>query len=317
MTVPSFNGVNYSLRPSKTIQRGLVFEGLRLAQETLAWSRAYYIGFGSIWFTDFAMAHRVLRIKRMISIERNSIGFRRAVFNKPYRFVRVKKGESYDVLPVIFQQERISSSPTILWLDYDGPLDEDKIGELRDRVEGANDDSVVLVTFDASEKYYGDRWRHRISRLGQLFGSGAVDDLTRADVIGDRLAATMGQLVMDMFQNVSTRMRKSNACVPAFNIPYKDKAPMATVGAIFPAENKLRGVRRIVRGSSWPGFVDEPVVAPHLTSKEVAVLQAKLPWSQSLTRSEVRELGFDLELEQLRAFQLYYRHYPTFAQVLS
>ena len=54
----SFDAVNYSLRPSKTIQRQLVFEGVRMLQVALDPVKAY-IGFGSIWFTDFVMAHKI------------------------------------------------------------------------------------------------------------------------------------------------------------------------------------------------------------------------------------------------------------------
>lgn len=74
----SFDSVNYSLRPSKSVQRGLVFEGLRAVSNSVDLRNAVYIGFGSIWFTDFVMAHKVLNIDDMVSIEANEIGFRRA-----------------------------------------------------------------------------------------------------------------------------------------------------------------------------------------------------------------------------------------------
>jgi hypothetical protein len=92
---------------------------------------------------------------------------------------------------------------------------------------------------------------------------------------------------------------------------------MVTVGAVFPSPELQRKTLTKIQSPSWGGFVTEPIVAPHLTSKEVAVLQGALPSREELTRRSVQELGFDLEVDQLRAFQEHYRRYPTFAQVLS
>ena len=90
----SFTTVNYSLRPSKSIQRSLVFEAVQILQGTLDLNEMVYIGFGSIWFTDFQMAHKLLNVTDMVSIEADAIGYSRAVFNQPYRTVCVRNGSS-------------------------------------------------------------------------------------------------------------------------------------------------------------------------------------------------------------------------------
>lgn len=72
--MPSFDAINYSLRPSKSIQTQLVFDGVRLLQDRLDLERLTYVGFGSIWFTDFVLAHKILRIDDMGSIEGDDIG---------------------------------------------------------------------------------------------------------------------------------------------------------------------------------------------------------------------------------------------------
>ena len=317
MTVASFTAINYSLRPSKTIQRSLVFEGLRILQEHLNWKSARYVGFGSIWFTDFVIAHKVLGLTRMISIESNLIGYRRAMFNKPYSFVRVKRGLSYDVIPQLFEQKTFLSAPSIIWLDYDSELDEDKIEELRNVVINASTDSVLLATFNTGVKHYGRTPNAVLNRLEELFGNFAVRRLDREDVSDEKLPETLATLTSNLISNTSKRMAKANACVPSFRIIYRDKASMATIGAVFPAEGKLRDIQRCVTAAKWPGTTAEPIIAPHLTTREVAVLQSKLPARTRLTRSDIRDLGFDLEPEQIGAFEQFYRHYPSFAQVLS
>ena len=105
--MPSFNAINYSLRPSKTIQRALVFAGVRALQSQMQLENLVYIGFGSIWFTDFTLAHKELLVDEMISIEAHEVGFRRAEFNRPFSGIRVLKGLSNEILPTLYADEEL------------------------------------------------------------------------------------------------------------------------------------------------------------------------------------------------------------------
>lgn len=317
MSEPSFKGVNYSLRPSKTIQRGLVFEGLRALRDDLDWSKASYVGMGSIWFTDFVLAHRALGLNRMVSIESHSIGYQRAVFNKPYRFIRMKEGFTFDVVPTLYEDEvRFPNNPAIMWLDYDSALDDDKLDELRYVVEKATADSVLLVTFDASDRHYGVL-DERGANLRDLFGNLAPQRFKASELAGLKLGITLADLVEKLLRSASLKARKVNPGIPAFKIVYQDGATMVTVGVVFPRQEKRDRVARRVASVNWPGRPDAPVIAPHLTMKEASALQANLPVRAPMTRRDVRRLGFDLEDEQIEAFAKFYRHYPTFAQVFS
>jgi hypothetical protein len=317
MSSPSFNAVNYSLRPSKTIQRGVVFEGLRQLQEDLDWSRATYLGFGSIWFTDFVLAHRVLRITRMVSVECHPIGFRRAQFNKPYSFVRVKEGLSLDVIPELYREARFPTHPIIAWLDYDAELDLNKVDELRFMVENAQPDSVLLVTFDVSEKRYGSSIDERRDELRNLFGRAMPVNLGKAALRGAGLARTLAKMTEGLLKSTSVRMRKENGCELAFRIAYRDKATMLTIGAVFPSAQNRAATRKRIRSAKWAGVIDGIIEAPHLTFKEASALQAALPLHGGMNRTRVQNLGFDLEYNQIEAFSEYYRYYPTFAQVVG
>ncbi len=317
MSHPSFTAVNYSLRPSKTIQRALVFEGLRRLQDHLRWKTASYIGLGSIWFTDFILAHKLLRIRSMVSIEANEIGYRRAKFNRPYKFVRVEHGLSFDVIPHILEEGRIKSNPLIIWLDYDKKLGNDEVDELRYLVEWMPNNSVLLATFDASHKKYGNSPEEIRTELKDLFGKIAPDDIPREDLRGVAFGELMANLAGDMLYSTSSGVARDGGCVPAFKIVYRDKATMVTVGIVLPTKEDKVIVRKTIAEGDWPGFVREPVEAPHLTQREASVLQSQLPSTRAMSRTKVRRLGFDLEEEQIRAFQAFYRHYPTFGQIIS
>src|SRR6185312_9628390 len=105
--------------------------------------------------------------------------------------------------------------------------------------------------------------------------------------------------------------------VPAFRIIYRDSAPMVTVGGILPAKGAARRAAELVANAGWACRPNQPVVAPHLTIREAAALQGLLPCPTALSRDVVQGLGFDLEDEQIAAFQRYYRQYPAFAQIVA
>ena len=105
--------------------------------------------------------------------------------------------------------------------------------------------------------------------------------------------------------------------VPAVRVIYRDGAPMVTVGGVLPARGAGRAVADLVGLGDWACMPAKPIVAPHLTVKEAAMLQSLLPRDVPLTRADVTGLGFDLEPEQIEAFQAYYRQYPSYAQILA
>ena len=312
--MPSFNVVNYSLRPNKGIQRALVFEGTKILQEKISLQNLVYVGFGSIWFSDFVLAHKILNIRDMISIEDDDIGFERAKFNKPYKTICVKHALSTDALQALRADEKFATRPWMVWLDYDGRLDETVIEDLRFVVENAPPNSILLTTFNADGRKYG-RPKHRIRRIRDLLGDIVPDELVREDVDEDNLSMTLANLVRDYLISTASTISRPGGFVPAFHALYRDGASMVTIGGVLPSRGDLPQVRQIVLAQDWIGIAPMPVVAPQLTLKEAAVLQAELPRSRRLTRASVRRVGFDLEEHHIKAFEMYYRFYPAFAQI--
>ncbi|MDT3377410.1 hypothetical protein RNI52_08765 [Labrys neptuniae] len=314
--MPSFDIVNYSLRPSKSIQRQVVFEGMRLLQLQLDLDSMNYIGFGSIWFTDFILAHKILGIDNMHSIEADDIGYTRAVYNAPYATVRVHHGLAGNVLPILLTDQALVSRPWMVWLDFDYAFDESVREDLRTLIENAPTNSVVLITFNGNEMKYG-AGPDRPKRLQELFGSIVPDDLPKNACKEERMQATLADFGLDFMQSIAAEISRPGGFVPAFRLIYKDQSPMVTVGGILPAKGAAAVATNIVRHISWPGKPPKPIVAPHLTIREASALQSQLPRTDKLSRDLVKSLGFDLIDEQIEAFETYYRHYPSFAQVIS
>ena len=314
--MPSFDIVNYSLRPSKSIQRQVVFEGMRQLQAQLDFDRMAYVGFGSIWFTDFVLAHKILGIDDMFSIEADEVGFARAVYNAPYATVRVRHGFAKDVLPTLFGDPELTDRPWMAWLDFDYAFDESLRDDVRSLIENAPMNSAVLITFNGHEMKYGAA-PDRPERLRDLFGSVVPDELPKKACKDERMQETLADLALDFMQSVAAEIARPGGFVPAFRVIYRDQSPMVTVGGVLPAKGAAGVASTVVRDGSWPGKPAKPIMAPHLTIREASALQSKLPRADKLSRALVQSLGFDLADEQIEAFETYYRQYPAFAQVIS
>lgn len=312
----SFDVVNYSLRPSKNIQRQIVFEGIRDLQAHLDLDRLVYVGFGSIWFADFAMAHKSLQIDDMVSIEKDDIGYRRAVFNAPYATVRVKHGLSNNVLPSLYDDDLIKRRPWLVWLDYDYAYNESVRDDVRSIVENAPTNSIALFTFNGKDHKYGSA-PERPNRLRELFGAVVPDDLSKEACKDEQMQETLATLALDYMRATAADLSRPGGFIPAFRIVYRDLSPMITVGGVLPAKGAARVASDTVGNQAWRCQPSKPIVAPHLTMREAAVLQSKLPMAEQLSRKVVQDLGFDLDEQQIEAFQLYYKQFPSFAQILA
>lgn len=313
--MPSFNVINYSVRPSKSIQRQIVFDGLSKLEPALDLRNAAYIGFGSIWFTDFVLAHKKIDFKRMISIEGNDVGYRRAQFNKPYSIVSVKHGHSNSIIPDLLDDEELCAKPWVVWLDFDYELNPSVVDDMRELAKSAPVNSVLVFTINVVPTKYGKK-RDRPAYLKETLGSVVPDDLTVTQCREPYLQLTLAELSTKFMTSVTAKISRSGRFFPAFRLPYKDGAPMITFGGIILGEEKADQVQEIVNGGNWDGMTDDQIVAPHLTVKEAIQMQSLLPTDSAITRDQIQELGFDLTDSEIAVFQKYYKHYPSFAQVV-
>jgi hypothetical protein len=315
--MPSFDAINYSLRPSKSIQRQLVFDGVRLLQNRLDLERLAYVGFGSIWFTDFVLAHKILRIDDMVSIEGDDIGYSRALFNAPYATVRVEHGLSAAILPKLFIDASLVGRPWMMWLDYDYDLNESVRGDVRLLIENAPTNSILIITINGSESKYGTKPLERCERVRNLLGALVPDDLPPTACKGEQMQETLADFGLSFMKSIAADIARPGGFIPAFRVLYKDSAPMVTIGGVLPAKGDERAATEAVRATSWSAWPQKAVKAPHLTMREAAVLQSQLPCTTKLTRTTIKKLGFDLDEDQIEAFETYYRQYPSFAQIVA
>lgn len=314
----STNSVNFSVRQNKAIERELVFSGITQVMHACSLRNPMYVGFGSVWFADFILAHRRLGVADMHSIEADPIIAARAKFNRPFRSVRVHSGPSSEVLPMLLARKTYMVRPWIVWLDYDRWLKRGEIEELDGLISALPDNSFIITTFSTQASRYGNKPGERSTVLGEVLGY-ALDPVPDIDTVRvqDNFSAYLPQVIEDHFRHSAISQGRDGGYIPSFRIGYKDGTPMATVGGFLPSKQNAAAARSVIESGSWDGRPDRLIATPPLTSKEAGALMSQLPSRRHLTRADVQRLGFDLEDDQIELFEEHYLRYPTFVQVAT
>lgn len=312
----AFDTMNYSLRPNKIIQRQMAFDGLELLKRHLPLGNAVYIGFGSVWFADFILAHKRLGISEMISIERDPILAARARFNAPFRTVRVEEGDSTTILTELKDRAEDMLRPWIVWLDYTSSLTPEIMIDVDLLADYAPPGSVMLMTMNAKAENIGKGLEGRRDGLQRLLGDVVSEDVDLQTLTSKRMQRTLGEYISSYIEARCRTFARSGGFVPAFQMPYRDGVEMITVGGIFPTPETRDQTVALVSGLEWPGFPGTSIETPPLTPKEICALQTLLP-DPAVVRRHVLGLGFDLEDDKLEVYCAHYRRYPSFFQVVG
>lgn len=312
----SFDNINYSLRPNKVIQRHMAFDGLQILARSLRLDRAKYIGFGSIWFSDFILAHKRLGISDMISVEIDEITFKRAKFNAPFRTIKVVHAHSSSVLDQLAATKAALAKPWVVWLDYVSGPTADVRADIDRVIDNAPLGSVLLITINVVGGSVGKGLDGRRDHLRSLFGDAVAEDAPLTDFQEGNLPKVVADCVTAYISSRCQRLAQ-RPYVPAFNMPYRDNAKMLTVGGVLPSVRQEQSVRALVADGDWPGMPTFPIETPPLTPKELTTLQRVLPSNKALTDADVARLGFALEEGMLDVYCAHYRRYPSFFQVVA
>ena len=316
--------INYAIRPNKAVERKLVFEVLSVLSPVFTLPGYRYIGLGAPWFVDFVMAHRILSISDMVSIEKSEILASRADFNRPYACVKVIHGDSQSVLPTLDLEGR----PILAWLDYDTSLDGPVLSDLSTLCRRAATGSIIIVTLNAHQGQLptrdenGKEYATLTDKMRALAGDLIPPDVPQAATQMSGYPPYLASILFDhMHRQVRTAGRAGDTLLPLFNIGYRDNAPMITVGGIIAELGHVGGIETVLNKNDMGGFLDEKrhlkVRVPPLTFKEKAGLDQLMPREHPPSDQEVNDIGFRLRTAQIEAYHRFYRYYPIFAEVSS
>jgi hypothetical protein len=312
----SFTRIDYSLRPAKHAERRMLCDIFRRLRPFGRVEDYVYVGFGSVWFSDFALFHRSLGIKEMVSIEQEVADQQRFEDNKPFR-IAVDYRPSHEALPNLSWGRN-----QFLWLDYDDPLSSDMLQDIRTVATRSKSGTVLAVsvqcmraphvahakqdpTADALTRFIGEFSPERVPQETteeQLFGW-PYGELSRAMILWEIEAA--------LATRNSSGTEAEMLFQPIAEIEYEDGAKMTTVVGIFYSSsdtNKLAECHfdTLEFRQSPPRPIR--ISVPKLTSREFRMLESQLP----LAPENDLVLG-SMPEKDARQFLNMYRYLPNFA----
>lgn len=309
--------INYRLRPAKQIERKMICDVLAHLKLSNRLREYQYVGYGSVYFVDFEMFHRVLGVSKMYSVEREEASIRRAKFNKPFSCVEIIHGEASQYLPT-----HDWGVPALIWLDETNGINEDALGTLGECARLAAPESVILLTIAAdnplaSNISAGDAKRKFIKDVGDGINF-LPDGASTAPKFftGNDVLETIAELTTAFIQKKASTERKDEAKLEAvrfLNIQYQDGRRMLTLGWVLEEAG-----HKVVENSSVTdlpfitlGPTPYQIYVPHLTPAELGVLKKFMP-------GDIGDnvLSF-IARDDLRAFKTLYQFYPSFMEVLG
>jgi hypothetical protein len=315
----SFERIDYSLRPAKHAERRMMAEIFRKSRPFGRVEDYRYVGFGSLWFSDFTLFHRSLGISDMLSIEKDEKNEERFKHNKPFAAIEMDFRESSKVLPDLPWDK-----PAFVWLDYDDTINKGMLLDVQTIIQKAVSGTVLAVTVQCMRAPEAPRNGETpaegeppaIERFRDRLG---VSTVPKGKGEADLFGWPFGELSRDIFsaqietalsiRNGETDPEEQMQFVPICDITYMDGAKMTTIVGIIAQNRDMKRVEEC--GFDALEFLPPDsrlvdVEIPILTVREIRDLERQLPLKA------VPDYGH-MPQEQADNFIKFYRYFPNFA----
>jgi hypothetical protein len=316
----SSDSINYSVRPNKSVERKLIVDAMARLPVSLKLPHYRYIGMGAMWFVDFILVHRFLKISDMISIE--SDDHARAHFNRPYSCVEVMDGDSTALLTE--GKLPLKDKPLIVWFDYDGILTHSVLKDLEYLSWSARPGSIFLVTVNAHKNSYrkseGNQKMSVKESLAPDFGKLIPDPFPDVAETQPGFEKLLGKMLHNHISRTVLSDRKSLEFLPLFDFSYEDGAPMVTIGGVLCDEAMSAAIK------TSPAFeldyvgkaIQYRIEVPPLTFREKHAIDQLLPGLKPPYEGNLKiELTFSLTAKQIENYRKFYPFYPLFWEIFA
>jgi hypothetical protein len=318
--------VQYDLRPSKQVERRMIVDALqRLGTAGFPITDYQYTGFGSIYFIDFILFHKLLGMHTLLSLEREESLKRRIGFNRPFSCVDIKMTAAGVEIPNLSRDIR-----HLLWLDYDGVMHRDFLSDIQSAVTLLPAGSILMVTvdveppeshdykvldadFDDSKEVLGPKqWKSYFEYHASSYMKLGLSE----DDFGKSKLVSRSTEILEASLTRAITPRSDVQFLPMFNFVYRDSHSMLTVGGMIAGRTE----KRLLRASSLAeavyyrdNFESPPfeIRVPRLTRKERIYLDREMPCADGWVPND-----FDLDAEETRRYRDLYRFLPAFAEIL-
>lgn len=325
----SFETINYLLRPKKQIERKIIIEILQELNREIDVSNYLYIGFGSIYYYDFILFHKFLRLTNLLSIDDKSTE-RRFKFNRPYDFISFESKISTDYLSEFDWKQNV-----ILWLDYDYELNSVVLADLKIIANNCKSKDILIVTLDTSCEKIGELRNKGWDRFYDGFGEYISPEYSYKKSFTPGLLQILLQDVIINYLKTMCEHRDIKFH-KLFSFKYKDTTPMFTIGGIFDQTEELSN-------KDWKNdficktqkiiHIDVPILTYyekfHIDSRieelkqKIKEIEEKVEKDVTISNSSEKkrrmtemvneEIPFELpSFDALKKYLIYYKYYPQY-----
>lgn len=303
--------VQYDLRPAKQVERRMLVDAFqRLAQAGFEIRDYQYTGFGSIYFVDFIIFHKLLGINKLVSIEHDGSLEERVKYNCPFKCVDIKIDLSTNIIPTLSQD-----SNHILWLDYDEPVKSSILDDMYLAGSQLSSGSIILVTVDVeppdkesdepkvSKEYFENE-------ASKYLGTMEIQEFTKSKLPRTSMLVLLKALKEGMRGRIGIEYH------PIFNFLYADDHRMITIGGVIGSEVEKRKIGKMnLEGASYlrTNIDDNPyeIKVTPFTRKERHLLDSAMPCTDGWQPNE-----FTIPAEHIEAYREIYRFLPAYAELL-
>jgi len=318
--------INYSTRVAKNIERKMIRDFLLRFSISYPLEKYTYIGFGSKYFTDFLMFHKYLHIDKLISIEGDVGNRKKYEFNKPLNCIRMEYGMSNEILPTI----DFPADKTIIWLDYDGILEENCLTDIATLISKLDEGSMLLVSYNSRPIKPKELTTQYPDKSALEITKGYVEDNIGKNYLphdldyrglsnSKKYSQTLRKVVINC---ITKRLEVVNRGVSemeklrfkqVLNFDYQDGCEMSTLGFVFSKEEQGTSKLDLCKLTDFDFYCEDDsayeITAPNLTVKEIKSLLEAMP-NDNLKLRDYKGVIAETDINN---FKKVYKYLPIFS----
>ena len=326
--------IAYNLRPNKFVERQLFVELLTKVC-TKPPDKYVYVSLGGPQLEDQRLVHQRLGMKKLVSLEADSVIHKRQLFNCRPSFIKCwnKSTEdfvnNFDTFTNSYSEEEF-----IIWFDYaaaDARLEQ--IIEYETLLSQLKDGDIIKITMNANPNTLGERrsgerpedtQMRRVENLQNILG----DYLSEPVVHREMTSRGFVPILCNVIEHASlkaVRYEPDSQPIPLAAFVYQDGPhQMLTVTVRHTQKREAESFCKKLKSQDWEylpsGWQDVTRVnVPNLTAIEQLHIEKLLFSEDHETIHDKLPFCFDQDretsIEILKAYAAHYRRYPSYFPV--
>jgi hypothetical protein len=327
--------VAYNLRPNKFVERQLFVE--LLTKVCVGPPEEYvYVSLGGPQLEDQRLVHQRLGLKKLVSLEADSIIHKRQLFNRRPSFIKCCNKPTKDFVKDFdaFTDLYNNEEEFIIWFDYSNPkARHQQVNEYETLLSQLKDGDIIKITMNANPNTLGeirsgenqeDGQKKRLEVLREQLDDYLPDTLEYTTMTNPGLVP----ILCNVIENASLKAVRDDPCsqpIPLAAFFYRDGPhQMLTVTVRRTRKTKVESFCKKLESQGWEYLPSNwkaatKINVPNLTAIEQLHIE-KLLFSEN---HEIihNELPFrfhknpEKSLEILEAYAAHYRRYPNYLPV--